>query len=210
LRALDGFSKILLEEYGSNLDDEGRRLLSVLRDNSRRIGRMLDDILHYLSLERRELELGTVDINKLAAEVYTELQAAAPARKMRLVIGALPLARGDANMIREVLQSLLSNAMKFSPENLETLIEIGGVTENNENIYSVTDHGVGFDMRYANKLFKVFERVHPTGQYEGSGIGLAIVKRIVTRHGGRVWAESKVNAGTTFYFALPAAEAGRG
>ena len=106
-------------------------------------------------------------------------------------------------MIREVLQNLLSNAIKFSPANGEIIIEIGGIADKAENVYSVTDRGVGFDMRYANKLFKVFERVHPTGQFEGSGIGLAIVKRIITRHGGRVWAESKVNQGTTIYFSLP-------
>ena len=210
LRALDGFSKILMEDYGARLDEEGRRLLRVLRDNSQRIGRLLDDILHYLSLERREMEPGQVDIARLASEIYEELQTAAPARRMRLEIGTLPPAWGDRNMIREVLQNLLSNAIKFSPANGKAVIEISCVAGKDENIYSVTDHGVGFDMRYADKLFRVFERVHPTGLYEGSGIGLAIVKRIVTRHGGRVWAESKVNEGATIYFALPVNETARG
>ena len=203
LRALDGFSKILLEDYSDGLDDEGKRMLRVLRDNSQRVGRLLDDILHYLSLERREMEPGPVDIAKLATGIFAELQAKVPTSRMRLEIGALPPAWGDNNMIREVLQNLLSNAIKFSPANGEVVIKIGGVAEINENVYSVTDRGVGFDMRYADKLFRVFERVHPTGQYEGSGIGLAIVKRIISRHGGRVWAESKINEGTTIYFALP-------
>jgi signal transduction histidine kinase len=210
LRALDGFSKILMEEYGARFDEEGRRLLGVLRDSSQRMSRLLDDILHYLSLERREMEFGSVDIAGQASEIFAELQAVVPARRMHLEIGTLPPAWGDSKMIREVLQNLLSNAIKFSPADGKSVIEIGCVAGKEENVYSVTDHGVGFDMRYANKLFKVFERVHPTGQYEGSGIGLAIVKRIVTRHGGHVWAESKVDAGTTIYFALPATEAGSG
>ena len=202
LRALDGFSKILLEEHSDRLDDEGKRLLKVLRDNARRMGRLVDDILRYLSMGRRRLELGTVDIAMLAAEIFTELQAAAPERVLRLEVGVLPPAWGDRDMIREVLQNLLSNAVKFSQSDREAVIELGGVTEKDENIYSVKDRGIGFDMQYADKLFRVFERVHPTGQYEGSGIGLAIVKRIAERHGGRVWAEGKVNQGATIYFAL--------
>ena len=203
LRALDGFSKILLDEHSASLDDEGKRLVKVLRDNAQRMGRLVDDILHFLSMGRRKIVYSTVDIAKLAAEIVTELQTTAPARKLHLEIGTLPPAWGDHDMIREALQNLLSNAVKFSPTDREVLIEVGGAVEGKENIYSVTDHGIGFDMRYADKLFRVFERVHATGQYEGSGIGLALVKRIVTRHGGRVWAEGKVNVGATIYFALP-------
>lgn len=210
LRALDGFSKILLEEHGASLDDEGKRLLHVLRDNAQRMGRLVDDILHFLSMGRRRMEPCFVDIAVLASEVFVELQAAAPARRLHLEIGTLPPARGDRDMIREVLQNLLSNAVKFSPVDGEALIGISGEAGETENVYSVSDHGIGFDMRYADKLFRVFERVHPTGQYTGSGIGLAIVKRIVERHGGRVWAEGKVNAGATIYFALPTKEADHG
>ncbi len=209
LRALDGFSKILLEEHSASLDDEGKRLVKVLRDNAQRMGRLIDDILHYLSMGRRKMEFSSVDIAKLASEIVTELQAAVPARRLRLEIGTLPSAWGDSNMLREALQNLLANAVKFSPDE-EVLIEIGSAAEKNENVYSITDHGIGFDMRYAGKLFRVFERVHPTGQYEGSGIGLAIVKRIVTRHGGRVWAEGKVDEGATIYFALPTKGIGHG
>ena len=204
LRALDGFSEILLEEHGANLDDEGKRLLKVLRDNAQRMGRLVDDILHFLNMGRQRMLFSRVDIAKLASDVFTELQAAAPAQCMRLEIGTLPSAWCDGDMIREVLQNLLSNAVKFSPTDGEAIIEVSGMAKNEENVYSVTDHGIGFDMRYADKLFRVFERVHPTGQYGGSGIGLAIVKRIITRHGGRVWAEGKVNEGATIYFALPA------
>ena len=210
LRALDGFSKILLEEHSVSLDDEGRRLLNVLRDNAQRMGRLVDDILRFLSMGRREMKFSSVDIPKLALEIFTELQAEAHARRLCLKVGTLPVARGDRDMIREVLHNLLSNAVKFSPTDDEVLIEVDGAAKEDENVYSVTDHGIGFDMRYADKLFRVFERVHPTGQYEGSGIGLALVKRIITRHGGRVWAEGKANEGATIYFTLPAKEAAHG
>jgi signal transduction histidine kinase len=203
LRALDGFSKILLEEHGSNLDDEGKRLLKVLRDNAQRMGRLVDDILRYLSMGRRKIEFSTIDVAKLALEVGNELQATMPARRLRLEIAAIPPVWGDRAMIREVLQNLLSNAVKFAQTEGEVLIELGGMAEEEENVYSVKDYGVGFDMRFSDKLFRVFERVHPTGQYNGSGVGLAIVKRIITRHKGRVWAEGKLNEGATIYFALP-------
>ncbi len=203
LRALDGFSKILLEEHDAGLDAEGKRLLKVLSDNAQRMGRMIDDILRYLSIGRQRMAAGPLDMVQLTAESFTSLQVANPARKLRLQSGPLPPAWGDREMIVEVLRNILSNAVKFSPADGEVLIEVGGTAENDENVYSVRDHGIGFDMRFVDKLFRVFERVHPTGQYEGSGIGLAIVKRIVTRHGGRVWAQGKVNQGATIYFALP-------
>lgn len=203
LRALDGFSKILLEEHDASLDAEGKRLLKVLRDNARRMGRLVDDILRFLSVGRQKMEPGPVDMAELVAEIFAGLQAAHPARKLRLESAALPAAWGDRDMLGEALRNILSNAVKFSPTDGEVLIEVGGSTEKNENVYSVGDHGIGFDMRYVDKLFRVFERVHPTGQYEGSGIGLAIVKRIITRHGGRVWAQGKVGEGATIYFALP-------
>jgi signal transduction histidine kinase len=206
LRALDGFSKILLDEHSAKLDDEGKRLLQVLRDNSQRMGRLVDDILRYLHMGRRKIEFSAVDIAGLASEIFKALQAKASARRLRLEIGMLPPVWGDKEMIREVLQSLLSNAIKFSPTDAEAVIELGGTAGEEENVYSVRDHGVGFDMRYVDKLFRVFERVHPTTQYEGSGIGLAIVKRIISRHGGRVWAEGKVNEGAAIYFTLPTKE----
>ena len=206
LRALDGFSKILLEEHAAGLDDEGKRLLQVLRDNAQRMGRLVDDILRFLSMGRREIVCVQVDIAGLVAEVFAQLQAAAPAREIRLEVGSLPPAWGDRNLIRQVLSNLLSNAVKFSLPDRVALIEVGCKVENSENCYYVKDYGVGFDMRYVHKLFRVFERVHPTGQYEGSGIGLAIVKRIVERHGGRVWAEGAVGNGATIYFSLPGKE----
>jgi two-component system sensor kinase len=152
---------------------------------------------------RLKMEFSSVDIAGLASEIFTQLQAATPSRRLRLEIGSLPHARCDRKMIREVLQNLLVNAIKFSPMDEEAVIELDGAEGEDGNVYSVTDHGIGFDMRYTDKLFRVFERVHATGLYEGSGIGLALVKRIITRHGGRVWAEGKVNEGATIYFSIP-------
>ena len=201
LRAIDGFSKILLDEHGVRLDDEGRRLLKVVRDNAQRMGRLIDDILRFLRMGKRRMEYGAIDIALLAREAFAELQAGAPQRRLRLEIGPLPLAWGDREMIRQALLNLLSNAVKFSPA--EAVVELAGAAEGDEDVYRVKDRGIGFDMQYVDKLFRVFERVHPTGQYEGTGIGLAIVKRIVDRHGGRVWAEGRVGEGATFHFSLP-------
>ena len=203
LRAIDGFSKLLHEEHGTQLDDEGRRLLTVVRNNARQMGRLIDDILHFLRMGKRKMEVGAVDVAAAAREAMAELRAAAPQRRLRLEIGELPPAWGDREMIRQVMLNLLSNAIKFSPADAETVIEVAGAAGAQEDVYQVKDWGIGFDMQYANKLFRVFERVHPTGQYEGTGIGLAIVRRIVDRHGGRVWAEGRVGEGATFHFALP-------
>ena len=203
LRALDGFSKLLLEEHGGGLDDEGKRLLRVVRDNAQRMGRLIDDILRFLGMGRRRMEYGEIDIAVLAREAFAELQAAAPQRRLRLELGALAPAWGDREMVRQVVLNLLSNAIKFSPAEAEAVIEVSGAVEGGENVYQVKDRGIGFDMKYVGKLFRVFERVHPTGQYEGTGIGLAIVKRIIDRHGGRVWAEGREGEGAVFHFSLP-------
>lgn len=203
LRAIDGFSKILQEEYQERFDAEGKRLLKVVRNSVHQMGSQIDGLLLFLSLGKRQMKCGPIDMDKLALEVFAELQAKKPSCHMRLNAEGSPSAWGDREMIRQVLTNLLSNAVKFSSSDSETVVELSGTENGNETVYAIKDYGVGFDMQYADKLFKVFERVHPTGQYEGAGIGLAIVKRIVTRHGGRVWVESKVNKGTTIYFALP-------
>ena len=203
LRAIHGFSKILLEEYAARLDDEGRRLLRAVSDNAQRMGRMIDDILLFLRMGKRKLDHGAVNIALLAQEIFAELQSAAPSRRLRLEVAPLPPAWGDAEMIRQVLLNLMTNAIKFSPIDAEAVVEVGGVATEEENTYQVKDYGVGFDMQYVEKLFRVFERVHPTGEYEGNGMGLALVKRIIDRHGGRVWAEGKVGEGATFHFSLP-------
>jgi light-regulated signal transduction histidine kinase (bacteriophytochrome) len=150
------------------------------------------------------MERGPVDTARLVGEVFAELQSAVPQRKLRLELRSPPPTWGDPNMIRRLLANLLSNAIKFTGPREEAVIEVGGSSEGTENHYYVRDNGVGFDMKYVDKLFRVFEHVHPAGQFEGSGTGLAMAKRIVGRHGGRAWAEGQVDAGATFHFTLPA------
>lgn len=201
LRAIAGFSEILIEDYGPRLDDEGRRLLSVVRDNGLRMGRLIDGILHFLHLGRQPLHPSTVDMVALAREVFAEL--APVGRQVRFHVDDLPTAQGDLDMLRQVLARLMSNAVKFTSSKAEGVVEVGGTPGEEQNTYFVRDNGIGFDMRYANKLFHVFEHLHGEEQFRGTGIGLAIVKRIILRHGGRVWAEGRVGDGATIYFTLP-------
>ncbi|MGE5466549.1 MAG: sensor histidine kinase [Ignavibacteria bacterium] len=203
LRAIDGYSHILVDDYGTMLDDEGRRLLGQVRSNASRMERLIDDILSFSRMSRREMEAMQVDMEELVREVVAELQAASPQRRLRFEIGALPAVRGDRDMLRQVLVNLLANAVKFTRVREEAVIEVGGSSTAEGCVFQVKDNGVGFDMAYVNKLFGVFERLHGQKEYEGTGIGLAIVKRIVARHGGRVWAEGKEGEGAVFHFFLP-------
>ncbi|HUW51259.1 MAG TPA: PAS domain S-box protein [Sulfuricella sp.] len=203
LRAIDGFSHILMEEYYNRLDEEGRRYLDIIHSNAIRMGDLIDDILHFVRMFRREMTVAQVNMAALAREVFEEVRGAAPERKIVLRLGELPPAKGDRAMIRQVLAKLLANAVKFTAPRAEAVIEVDGVTEGEENTYRVKDNGVGFDMQYVDKLFGVFQRLHGAGEFRGTGIGLAIVKRIVDRHGGRVWAEGKVGEGASLYFTLP-------
>jgi len=203
LRAIDGFSQILLEDYPDKLDREGRRVLDVIRDNTGRMGKLIDDLLTFSRLGRKGMEKKEINMEKLAKDVFEQLKDTAAQRKLKMKINALPPARGDESLIREVLQNLLSNAIKFTKDEDTSLIEVGGKVEDKENIYYVKDNGVGFDMKYVDKLFGVFQRLHSQEDFKGTGVGLAIVQRIIHRHGGRVWAKGKVNKGATFYFTLP-------
>jgi light-regulated signal transduction histidine kinase (bacteriophytochrome) len=203
LRAVDGFSKILLDEYSSSLDEEGKRLLYVVRDNTRKMEQLIDDMQAFSRTGRVEMVPEEVDMNGLVHEVVEELKPATAGRGVRVKIDGLPPAFTDRAMMRWAMVNLLSNAIKFTRPKAVALIEVGARTEGKETVYYVKDNGVGFDMQYVNKLFGVFQRLHGPAEFEGTGIGLAIVKRIITRHGGRVWAEGKVNEGATIYFALP-------
>jgi PAS domain S-box-containing protein len=203
LRAIDGFSHILLEDYTDKLDDEGKRLLNVVRDNTSRMGQLIDDILKFSRSGRSEINFFKIDMERLARAVFAELQSADAESKVQLEVEAIPPARGDSAMLRQVLTNLLSNAIKFSRTRATPRIQVGATIDGNETIYFVKDNGVGYDMQYADKLFGVFQRLHGIDEFEGTGIGLAIVKRIIRRHGGRVWAEGRVNEGATFYFSLP-------
>ncbi len=204
LRAIDGFSRLLLQEHGQQLDDEGRRLLRVVREGTAKMSQLIDDILAFSRMGRVEMSMAEVDMQALVQAVFQELVAAAPGREARLAVGPLPPARGDRAMLRQVLANLLGNALKFTRARAPALIQVAGEIEGEQRLYHVKDNGVGFDMRYADKLFGVFQRLHVAGEFEGTGIGLALVKRIVARHGGRVWAEARQGEGATFHFALPA------
>jgi signal transduction histidine kinase len=199
VRAVDAFAHMLEEDSASQLDAEGKRRLAKIRDNSRRMGALIDDLLAFASLSRQTLNPVRLDMEAIIGEVWTELGAGAPAR---LKTGPLPAARGDRALLRQVWANLLGNALKFSGKREAPEIEISARSETGEVVYCVRDNGAGFDMRYYDKLFGVFQRLHSEDEFPGTGVGLAIVQRIVSLHGGRVWAESKVDEGAKFYFSL--------
>ncbi|MFH1702465.1 MAG: GAF domain-containing protein [Nitrospirota bacterium] len=203
LRAITGFSSILLEDYADKVDDEGKRLMNVVKDNTLNMNKLIDALLALSRIGRKEIDLLEIDMDKLAKEVFDEIKATIPERKIQFDIKPLPSDRGDAGMIRQVFVNLLTNAAKFTRLKDVPIIEVGGYIEDSENVYYVKDNGIGFDMQYAEKLFGAFQRLHSDKQFEGTGIGLAIVQRIIQRHDGRVWAEGKVNEGAMFYFTLP-------
>ena len=203
LRAVDGFSRILQEEYGPKLDVEGQRIVGVIRQATNRMAQMIDDILAFSRAGRREVAAGAISMEELVRAALKDLEPALADRNIKLDMELLPASHGDASMIQRLWSNLLDNAIKFTRQQPEAVIEIGARTEEGEMVYYVKDNGVGFDMQYANKLFGVFQRLHGQSEFPGTGIGLAIVKRIAARHGGRVWAEGKVNHGATIYFALP-------
>lgn len=201
LRAVDGYSQMLQEDYGPRLDEEGRRLLGVVRDEAARMGALIDDLLRLSQLGRRPLVRQVVDMHALAVEVLAELAPAYPAASVELA--ALPPAAGDRALLRQVWVNLVGNAFKYSSRGAAPRVEIEGNVDGPDCVYRVRDNGTGFDMRYQDKLFKVFQRLHSHEAFEGTGVGLAIVERVVTRHGGRVWAQSAPEAGACFHFSLP-------
>jgi PAS domain S-box-containing protein len=203
LRAIDGFSKILEDEYGKLFDAEGLRLLAVVRKNTRNMGQLIDDLLAFSRLGRQEILYANIDMESLARSVSDELLATSAGRNMRITVGALPPANGDMPMIRQVFFNLLANAVKFTRTREPAVIEIGSMHEGGQHEYYVKDNGVGFDMHYVGKLFGVFQRLHNANEFEGTGVGLALTKSIIVKHGGSVRAEGHVNAGATFYFSLP-------
>jgi PAS domain S-box-containing protein len=203
LRAIDGFARIMLEEYNSNLDKEGRRLLDVISSNTRKMGLLIDDLLAFSRLSRQQMAFTQVNLAAMAADVFSELKNTEKGRQIEFKVGLVPETYGDHSMLRHVLQNLLSNAVKFTRNKPRARIEFGGKAAIGETIFYMKDNGVGFDMEYVHKLFGVFQRLHGSDEFEGTGVGLAIVQRIVLRHGGRVWATSAAKGGATFYFALP-------
>jgi PAS domain S-box-containing protein len=203
LRAIDGFANILADDYASRLDQQGLEVLEVIRKEAARMGRLIDDLLAFSRTSRLPIREAAIDMTALARLVFAECTAAAPGRMIRLQVDALRPAFGDLSMIRQVLANLLSNAVKYTRPRAEAVIELGSRAEGKQNVYWVKDNGVGFDPKYADKLFGIFQRLHSTEEFEGTGVGLALVQRIVRRHGGRVWGEGKLDEGAAFYFTLP-------
>ncbi|HEY9856449.1 MAG TPA: ATP-binding protein [Stenomitos sp.] len=206
LRAIDGFSLILLEDYAKCLDDEGRRLLRVIRTNAQQMGRLIDDILAFARAGRRDPELEDVDMTGLARAVFADLTDHHASRAVRLELEALAPCRADPSMVRQALEHLLANALKFTRPRAVAVIEITARPDGPMNVYTIRDNGVGFDMAFSHHLFNVFQRLHGPEQFEGTGIGLAIARRLINKHGGRIWAEGKVGEGATFSFTLPRAQ----
>ena len=203
LRAIDGFAQILVEKYSDKFDDEGKRIILIIKESTVQMGKLIDDLLSFSRLGRTEIKKNPVIMGPIVDEVYKELKKYSPNRVIEFTIHDLPDSRADIDMIRMVWTNLISNAIKFTNKKEKAQIEVGGKIDNDFVTYYIKDNGAGFDMKYVDKLFGVFQRLHSTEEFEGTGIGLANIKRIVERHGGKVWAEGKVNEGATIYFSLP-------
>jgi signal transduction histidine kinase len=201
LRAIDGYSKMLEEDIGPGLDAEPRRLLGVVRSSSRRMGQLIDDLLEFSRLGQQEPARVRIDMTRLAQSTAAELARDYPA--VSVTVGEVPATLADHALLRQVWLNLIGNAFKYSSKRDAGRVEVGGKAEGAENVYWVRDNGVGFDMRYAAKLFGVFQRMHSQDEFPGTGVGLAIVQRVILRHRGRVWAEARPDEGACFYFALP-------
>ncbi|UUZ68911.1 response regulator [Polaromonas sp. P2-4] len=209
LRHIDGYIELLVADSASTLSSEGRRHLKVITDASRQMGDLIDDLLEFSRMGRAEMGESSVDLDALAREAISQLEMATEGRNIAWQISPLPQVVGDAAMLRQVLANLLGNALKYTGPREAAQIEIGSAGEEDGRvIVFVRDNGVGFDMQYADKLFGVFQRLHRADEFEGTGIGLASVRRIIERHGGRVWAEGKLGEGATFYFTLKRSAAG--
>lgn len=206
LRGIDGFSRVLLEQYFDRLDERGRDYLTRVRNASQRMGRLIDDMLNLSRIGRREMVRKTVNLSEIAASIIEDLRQRDPARKVEAIITPDLLVNGDPDLLRIVMDNLIGNAWKFTGQRETVRIEVGVTTRDGERVYYVRDNGAGFDMAYADKLFTPFQRLHTEAEFPGTGIGLAIVQRIIARHGGRVWAEGEEGKGATIYFTLGESE----
>lgn len=203
LRAINGFGRILEEDYRKVLDEEGCRVLGVVRSEALRMGRLIDDLLRFSRLGRQPLQKSETDITSLVREVFDQVNREEPKRQVDFCLDQLPAIKADAALLRQLWANLIGNAMKFSRDREWARITVSGSVQSMEAVYSIKDNGAGFDMKYADRLFGVFQRLHEQEEFEGTGVGLALAQRIVHRHGGRIWAEAEVDRGAKFYFTLP-------
>jgi len=207
LRHVDGFVELLSKHLGATLDDKGRKYIATISNAAKRMGALIDDLLVFSRMGRTEMRSTSVDLEALTGEVIQELKQDEAGRAVEWTVGRLPSVQGDPSMLRQVLANLLSNALKYTGPQERARIEVTGEAHPGEIIVQVRDNGVGFDAAYSHKLFGVFQRLHTNDEFEGTGIGLANVRRIVSRHGGRTWVEGAVGQGATFFFTLPRNEA---
>ncbi len=202
LRSIDGFSQVVLQDYAERLDDAGRDALQRVRAATQRMGTLIDDLLKLARITRAEMRREPVDLSGIAQDIVAELQRTTPERQVEFAITPGLKAQGDSRLLRVVLENLLRNSWKYTTKQRQPRVEFGAVDVNGGRAFMVRDNGAGFDMKYADKLFGVFQRLHSAAEFEGTGVGLATVMRIITRHGGRIWAEGAVDQGATFYFTL--------
>ena len=203
LRTITGFCEMYLTEFGDGVPAAGRRLLDRVVDGAARMDRLIEDLLTFARYSRQPLLKGPVKLDAMVRKVVEELQLRESGRAVEWRLGALPECHGDASLLRQVMTNLLSNAFKFTRQRDPAIIEVGCSQAEGEAVVFVRDNGAGFDMRYVDKLFGVFQRLHSAGEFEGTGVGLSIVQRIIQRHGGRIWAQSEPDRGATFSFTLP-------
>jgi light-regulated signal transduction histidine kinase (bacteriophytochrome) len=203
LRAIDGFSRIVIEDYEDKLDEEGIRLLNVVRENTKKMGQLIDDILLLSRAGRQEMKFTELDMSSLAKNIYRDFHQDTQERAIIFTVDDLPRAKGDRALITQVFTNLIGNAIKFTQGKPNAKIEVGFDYNEDDYIYYVKDNGAGFDMKYYDKLFGLFQRLHTQEEFKGTGVGLSIVQRIISRHGGRVWGEGEIGKGATIYFSLP-------
>lgn len=206
LRAIEGFSKILLEDYADKIDEEGQRFLKILDGSSRKMTGLLDDLVEFSRLGRHEMQPSLLKMKSVVDSVWEELRQSPASRALELKVGPIPDGWGDPALVQQVWRRLLENAVKFTAPRVKAIIEISGTTEPGRVVYRIKDNGVGFDLKSVSKLFGVFQRLHSAEKFDGNGIGLAIVQRLVRRNSGEAWAEAEPGVGATFYFSLPSAK----
>ena len=203
LRAIDGFSRIVVEDYEDKLDDEGQRLLGIIRENTKKMGQLIDDILLLSRAGRQEMKFTEINMEELTKKIFEDQKMSTNTDNIQLKINNIPPCYGDRVLIQQVLTNLIANSFKFTEPKEERIIEVGSTNNGNETIYYVKDNGVGFDMKYKDKLFGLFQRLHGADEFKGTGVGLSIVQRVIRRHGGSVWGEGKLNEGASIYFSIP-------
>jgi signal transduction histidine kinase len=203
LRAINGYSQVLLEDYGDQLNDEGKRNLDIIIKNAKKMGALIDDLLTFSRVGKQNLTKVFLNMNALLESVVNDFMNQPQKNEVEFRINPLQIAEGDNSMVKLVMTNLISNAIKYSGKKERSVVEIGSYKENENLVYYVKDNGAGFDMKYYDKLFGVFQRLHSSTEFEGTGVGLALVHRIIKKHQGNVWAKAKPDEGATFYFSLP-------